>query len=282
MKISEQQIVEYYDTCELDYRFIWNLGQDVAMHFGYWDESTETLPQALKRENEILAEMVGIGPNDCVLDAGCGIGGSAIYLAKRFGCRVTGITLSQKQVDSATRHAQRSGVGHLTTFRTMDFHRPTFPDHSFDVVWAIESVCHAGEKAVFFKEMWRILEKGGRLIVADGFANRKSYNETEQSLMARWLRGWCVESLETVEDFLRHMQEAGFRDLAYVDATKNALPSSRRLYVLSRPVLWVAALARFMGRKMRARTLNFVAMNCQYLALTQGLWNYGIISARKE
>jgi hypothetical protein len=130
--------------------------------------------------------------------------------------------------------------------------------------------------------MWRILEKGGRLIVADGFANRKSYNETEQSLMARWLRGWCVESLETVEDFLRYMQEAGFRDLAYVDATKNALPSSRRLYVLSRPVLWVAALARLMGRKMRARTLNFVAMNCQYLALTQGLWNYGIISARKE
>lgn len=281
MKISDQQIIEYYETCELDYRFIWNLGQNVAMHFGYWDDSTSTLPQALERENEILAEMVDVGPESRVLDAGCGIGGSAIYLAKRFGCRVTGITLSQKQVESASRHAERNGVGHLTTFRTMDFHRPTFHDGSFDIVWAIESACHARDKTVFLKEMWRILREGGRLIVADGFANRNSYSEAEQSLMAKWLRGWCVESLETAADFVRYSREAGFRDPAFVDVTKNVLPSSRRLYALSLPVLWLTALTRFMGPRMHARGLNCVAMNRQYRALKQGLWNYGIISARK-
>lgn len=282
MKFSEQQVIDYYETCEFDYRIGWNLGRSVAMHFGYWDESTNTHAQALDRENAILAELAGIGSNDRVLDAGCGMGGSAIYLAGRFGCRVTGITLSQKQVDFASRHAQLKGVGHLTTFQKMDYLRTGFPDNSFDVVWAVESVCHARDKAAFTKEVHRILKKGGRLVVADGFAARNHYNDIEQSLMARWLCGWCVNPLVTVHEFMGCLQRTGFRDPSSVNATKNVLRSSRRLYVLGSSVEWFTLLARWMGQKMRTRAMNYCAAKYQYLALTRGLWSYAIVSARKE
>lgn len=80
------------------------------MHFGYWDEKVKIFSQSLERENEILADKAKIKSSDVVLDAGCGVGGSSILLAKKFGCKVIGITLSERQAEQATRNAERNGV----------------------------------------------------------------------------------------------------------------------------------------------------------------------------
>ena len=74
---TKKDIIEYYNTNDWAYR-LW--GRD--MHFGYWDESTKTLQQATKKFNEVLAQTAHISENDRVLDAGCGVGGGSIYLAK--------------------------------------------------------------------------------------------------------------------------------------------------------------------------------------------------------
>ena len=79
MRSKKSAIVEYYDTCEGDYRIFWDLDRSLAMHAGYWDSETKTLADALKRENEILAELAGVTSSDYVLDAGCGVGGSSIF-----------------------------------------------------------------------------------------------------------------------------------------------------------------------------------------------------------
>lgn len=281
MKINADDIVRYYDTLELDYRYMWNLGRNVAMHFGYWDAATRSFTDALERENAVLAEIVQVNRADRVLDAGCGIGGSSIYLARRFGCRVTGITISDKQVRTARRLARRQGVAQLARFARMDYQRTGFADASFDVVWAIESVCHAPDKAAFAREMHRVLAPGGRLVVADGFATCERFDDVSQSLMRRWLRGWCVEALATVEEFSRNLGGAGFADIRFTDATPNVLPSSRRLYTCARPILWLARVLRRCGPSLRTRALNIMAAHGQYLALTGGLWRYGIVSARK-
>ena len=281
MKITAADIVQHYDTLELDYRYMWNLGRNVAMHYGYWDAATRSFTEALERENAVLAETAGVGRSDRVLDAGCGVGGSSIYLARRFGCRVTGITLSEKQVRSARRHARRVGVAERAEFERMDYQRTGFAGGSFDVVWALESMCHAPDKAAFATEMHRVLDAGGRMVVADGFAAREQFAAPEQSLMTRWLRGWAVESLATVEGFARDLAAAGFIDIRIADATENVLPSSRRLYTYSRPLLWLASLMRRLGPNLRTRALCIIAAHGQYLALTRGLWRYGIVSARK-
>lgn len=281
MRITAAQIVHYYDTLELDYRYMWNLGRNVAMHYGYWDEATRSFTQALERENTILAERARISRSDRVLDAGCGIGGSAIHLARQVGCQVTGVTLSDKQVASATRLAARAGVSDLVTFQRADYLHTGFPDAAFDVVWAVESMCHAPDKAAFAREMSRVLAPGGRLIVADGFASHDRYNEPDQSLMSRWLRGWAVESLATVRGFSADLARAGFDRIEFTDATSNVMPSSRRLYRWSRPILWLAALMRRGGPNLRIRGLNIIAAHGQHLALVRGLWRYGILLARK-
>src|SRR5690554_5576689 len=105
--LRKEEIVQYYDECETDYRLFWDLDRSLAMHAGYWDATTRTLHEALERENAVLAQMAKISPGERVLDAGCGVGGSAIYLADKYKCRVTGITLSEQQVSKAKLNAGR-------------------------------------------------------------------------------------------------------------------------------------------------------------------------------
>jgi len=100
----------------------------------------------LNRLNAALASGIRIRPGARILDAGCGIGGSAIWLARTFGAFVTGITPVESQVERARRIAGELGVADRVQFMEQDYTCTTFPDASFDVVWAMESVCHAADK----------------------------------------------------------------------------------------------------------------------------------------
>ena len=128
------KIIDYYDRCEGDYRRFWDLDHSCAMHAGYWDEKTRTLRQALRRENEVLAAIAGIKAGEHILDAGCGVGGSSIFLAKNFDCKVLGISLSAKQVATAIQIAHREGLQEKVTFQVKDYSCTDLPAHSFDVV----------------------------------------------------------------------------------------------------------------------------------------------------
>ena len=278
---DKQQIIKYYDSCEIDYKLIWNLNKSLAMHFGYWDDKTKNFSQALQRENEILAEIAKIKRTDTVLDAGCGVGGSAIFLAKKFGCRVTGITLSQNQVNSAIKNAEENKVNNFTNFKVGNFTKTDFDNNSFDVIWAIESVCHANNREKFIEEASRILKNGGRLIIADGFASKTDYDSAWKHLMTSWLNGWCINSLDTKEDFENSLKKSKFKKISYRNVTKNIMPSSRRLYFYSFPALVFGKIAEILGIRNKTQTGNIVAAHYQYKATKRNLWEYGIFYAEK-
>lgn len=279
--ITHRQIVNYYDTCDIDYRLIWNLDKSYAMHFGYWDEKVKNFPQSLDRENEILAEKAKIKSSDVVLDAGCGVGRSSIFLAKKFGCKVIGITLSKKQAKQATRNAERSGVASNTEFLVMDFENTTFPDEKFDVVWAIESVCHTNSKKKFLEGISRILKPSGRFIIADFFAFKKDYNDNEKDIMQKWLSGWAVNFLETIENFEKFLAETRFQKISFLDITDHVMPSSRRLYTYSLPGMFFGKIAEFLKIRTKNQTGNIIAARYQHKALLRNLWEYGIFYAEK-
>lgn len=279
---TNRTIIDYYDECESDYRIFWDLDRSLAMHAGYWDESTRTLHEALVRENEVLAETVGILRKDRVLDAGCGVGGSSIFLAKNYGCDVVGITLSAKQVEKATESAIRNGVETLVTFEVRDFCQTGFPDATFDVVWGMESVCHAADKGKFVQEASRLLKKGGRLVVADGFALKESYVESESRDMQKWLRGWGVSNLDTVDCFEHHLKANDFNHISYRDITSHVLPSSRRLYFISFPALVFSKIGEWIGVRKKIQTDNIFGAYYQYTTLKNKLWTYGIFCATKN
>ena len=186
------RIRAYYDETWLDYRWLWLNRHNYALHFGYWDAHTRTHAAALLNLNRVLARALAIRPGQRILDAGCGVGGSAIWLAQTFGAEVVGITPVPSQVDRARRHARATGVADRVTFEQQDYTHTTFPDRSFDYVWAIESVCHAPDKRAVLREARRVLRPGGRLGVIEYVRTGRPHAPADERLLQRWLSDWAI------------------------------------------------------------------------------------------
>jgi tocopherol O-methyltransferase len=276
-----EDIVRYYNECYWDYRTSWLNGDNLAIHYGYWDEATRSHGQALLNMNRLLANTAAIAPGCRVLDAGCGIGGSAIWLAENRGARVTGITLSDLQVSQARRNAANRGVSQLVDFEAADFCATPFEDESFDIVWGIESICHALDKGGFVREARRLLRKGGRLVCSDGYALRREFDEREWKIVRTCLDGWQIPNLATPDEFAGYIEQAGFRDMCFQDVTPNIMPSSKRLYNTARLTYPMQKIMGWLKLRTPAQTGNFYTALNQYRIFADGLGCYGVFCAVK-
>src|SRR5260221_13301439 len=85
MTAQQQQVIDYFDQTHNDYRFLWGIDRHFGLHCGFFDEQQRRHDDAVLHMNRVLTTMAGITPGERVLDAGCGIGGSALWLAARLG-----------------------------------------------------------------------------------------------------------------------------------------------------------------------------------------------------
>ena len=83
-----------------------------SLHYGYWDDSVKNFHEALLNLNKVLAEIAEIKEGENILDAGCGVGGSSLWLAKRKNCTVKGISLNKRQIDKAECIQQKNLILH--------------------------------------------------------------------------------------------------------------------------------------------------------------------------
>jgi tocopherol O-methyltransferase len=276
-------VTAYFHSCLPQYRSRWMSSDDLAMHMGYWDSATHDHSQSLMNMNREMAARIEPRSGEHVLDAGCGLGGSAIWLAKTYGVRVTGINLHEEQLKLATDFVRERGLADQVRFLQQDFHYLAFRDESFDIVWAQEAVAHSPQKDIFFAEAYRVLRKGGRLVMEEGLRFSRPYPERDERLLQRWLTGWAVPDLATASEYVEWAKRAGFRDVQLDDVTQYARPSLRRLY-LAGTLLYPRSVYRRMrgGQVLESRLRNLEGARLQWRALNKGRWLLGILSARKE
>ncbi|MEN9225011.1 MAG: methyltransferase domain-containing protein [Thermostichus sp. HHBFW_bins_43] len=162
-----------------------------------------------------------------VLDVGCGIGGSSRILARDYGFSVTGITISPQQV----KRAQALTPPELDVqFQVDDAMAMSFPDGSFDVVWSIEAGPHMPDKAVFARELLRVLKPGGILAVADWNQRDERQNPLkgwERLVMRQLLDQWSHPAFASIEGFAELLTATGWVDgeVITADWTEPTLPS---------------------------------------------------------
>jgi len=99
----KNEVKEFYDVTSPFWRDLWG----IHVHHGYWKTGKESKEIAQNQLTEELAERVGIRNGMNILDVGCGMGGSSIWLAKKYNAQTIGITLSPVQVDIATKTATK-------------------------------------------------------------------------------------------------------------------------------------------------------------------------------
>jgi tocopherol O-methyltransferase len=231
-QFSNKDVEDYYNQSEVHYRMFWKLKDSMGLHYGVWDNSTKDLKDAVLNTNRRLMLLGEIKQGDRVLDAGCGIGGSSIFLAKHLQCRATGITLSAKQAATATQLAKEHGVSDLVNFEQKDYTNTGFPDNTFDIVWAIESMQTGPDKNLFFKEMSRILKPGGKVLFADMF-KPKTYDIKGHTDMLTMLNGWAMSDLISLDQLKEVTGKHGFEVSKIDDVTRPVRKSVNKIYVAS-------------------------------------------------
>ncbi|PPS44842.1 methyltransferase domain-containing protein [Chroococcidiopsis sp. TS-821] len=227
---SSESVANSYDQWTEDgiLEFYW--GEHI--HLGHYG-SPPRRKDFLVAKSDFVHEMVRWGgldkfpPGTTVLDVGCGIGGSSRILARDYGFAVTGITISPQQV---LRAKQLTPAELNVQFQVDDAMAMSFPDASFDVVWSIEAGPHMPDKAIFAKELMRVLKPGGVLVVADWNqrdARQKPLNFWEKPVMRQLLDQWSHPEFASIEEFAELLAATGFveGEVVTADWTEPTLPS---------------------------------------------------------
>ena len=115
-----------------------------------------------KYATEKLLKLLNLDDNKKVLDIGCGPGETTIYIAKKFGCQVTGIDIMPEMIEQAKENAKKQKVSHLTKFETVDAMSPVFSDASFDIA-IFQAVLIFGNKQKMLNFAYNALKAKGQV-----------------------------------------------------------------------------------------------------------------------
>ncbi|MBN1977664.1 MAG: methyltransferase domain-containing protein [Anaerolineae bacterium] len=160
-----------------------------------------------------LGEIIGLSQGNHVLDVACGRGSSAVHLAERFGCHVTGLEYNARNIVSAHALAEERGVSILTTFRQGDAEGLPFDDETFDAAISECSFCAFPDKARAAAEIARVLRPGGRLGLTD-MTTSGPLPEDIQTLLS-WVA--CIAGAGAAESYVETLKGAGFIDFTVED-----------------------------------------------------------------
>jgi arsenite methyltransferase len=163
-----------------------------------------------------LIELCRIRANQTVLDVGCGVGATTVYLAKRHGCYAIGVDLSELMIARAEERSKREGVQNQIEFRVASAIALPFQDGHFDAVICESVTTFVEEKAKAICEYARATKPGGFVGL-----NEETWIKTPPptALIEFTRRTWEIESeIPTADGWTGWMEDCGLgpiRAIAY-------------------------------------------------------------------
>lgn len=208
---QDPHVSEYHDSMVACLEWIWGRDFMAPGGEGNVDKLVKDLDLAGRR----------------VLDIGCGIGGPAFVLARKYGAHVTGIDLEPQLIARARRRATELGLSNLTDFRTVALGPLNFPDRSFDVVFTSGALTQTEDKAGIVAECFRVLRPGGVLTCYDWLKSEGPVSDDMRYFIK--MEG-LTYNLITLAELGRHLVAGGFEDVTTEDASDWYRRESRREY----------------------------------------------------
>ena len=219
-----ETVREYYQT---NTRRFERLGQGGGtLHRAVWGPGVGTRDEAFRHVDELilreLARYLHDDERPHVLDLGCGVGASLVFLASRANIHATGVTLSGLQAARGRERANRAGLGERVRFLEADFLElpPSVPKAA--LAFSIEAFVHGPVPRAYFDAASRYLAPGGTLVVCDDFLTDRGRRDRSERAR-RWLddvrTGWLANTLIGVDEARALGAEAGLELVKNVDLT---------------------------------------------------------------
>ena len=268
---------KFYNTVTDAWVYI--LGRN--FHYGYFKEDNMPLDNASDLLIELLASHGTINECSSILDVGCGIGTPAIRLAKKFNCRVTGISTSQKGVELANVEARHNNVHKKVFFKLADALNNELEDNLFDFVWQMESSHLIANKEKLFSENYRVLNRKGKLLLCDlilkeelSFAEIFRYRKELYILEKTFGKAKMI----TLDNYKSILAEAGFKDIETIDISQ---------YVYPTPICWRENIFKnndIISQLFGETLVDYFIQSCDILSsfFKDNILGYAIVTARRD
>ena len=269
-------LISYYES--LESRLGWSILQGGTRHSGYWAPDTYNpfpISAALRRMEHRLLTRLNLPPGSRVLDAGCGDGQVALYLAEHGGLRVSGIDVVPRHLENCWRNIRRAGAAGAVEVSYADYHHlEHIPDASFDGVYSMETMMHAKDPAAVLAGFFRVLKPGGRIVFHE--AEHEAEQGAERVGGGAEIDGMAATPNNEVSRrgfYKRLLEEAGFEEIEQGDYSENIRPLLRAVYAFSIVPYYAIRLFR-----LERFFINAVASVRSYRQLT---WSYIATGATK-
>jgi len=217
-----RQIAQFWDQISEGWQTIWGS----HIHHGYYENNLPLDPKtAQEKLIDKLAQLLEIPPQAKILDVGCGMGGSSLYLAKNYQAIMTGITLSPKQVEIATRKAVETGEKNVS-FKIDDaLSLKSFADNAFDIIWSLESCEQFADKNLFIQQAHRVLKPGGKLMLATWCSGSDEYTGALAKKYKKLCLAFDLPYMPTMDHYKTLLQGQNFSLTSSFDWSKEVMKS---------------------------------------------------------
>jgi ubiquinone/menaquinone biosynthesis C-methylase UbiE len=217
-----------------------------------------------------LAEQMNLNADSYVLDIGSGLGGPARTLAETYGCRVTGIDLTQAFCDAAGTMSDWVGLGKHVSFKQADATNLPFADNQFDAAMTIHVAMNIAAKDKMYAEARRVVKPGAIFAIYDVLQGEGG----EVLYPVPWARDPSISHLATPDEMKSLLTGAGFKLLDVQDSTDESQSFFERMTAQmaktgSPPVAWrlflgddFPTMARNQVRNVSERRIRTVSYFC--------------------
>lgn len=277
--MSKNPVINYYRSTEsrLGYRLLKGV-----KHFGYYPEGKEDMPmlEAQMLMNEQLAKKLALKAGSRVLDAGCGEGNVAIYLAEHHGLKLEAIDLLDFNVADAKANAIKQNQSQNVSFQVGTYMKLPYDNNSFDAVYTMETLVHAPDYRKALSEFLRVLKPDGKLVLFEyTLKPQEEVTPTQETGMQRIKQINRVAAMPAFDEFTFGSMEnkllgAGFKRPKTIDITQRILPMLEQFYNK-------AKLIYRLFRVLHLENHLINGMSAVEFYKNQSLWRYEITTGIK-
>jgi tocopherol O-methyltransferase len=272
--LLKEKVSKFYDIGSPLYMKMY--GEHI--HDGYYITGKEPKEKAQENLIKLLVDKGKIKRGARILDVGCGVGGSSVWLAGNLGAATTGITISPVQLKIARKLASEKKAN--SQFLLMDAEHLDF-NETFDVIWAVAVMTHFRDQENFIKSATKLLDKNGKFIIFDWMLHEDAVGRPDAPYLKLVTEGMLLASLYPMSEYLKWFMQYGYRVIYAEDITGHTMKTWDVALSVTRGPAALKLLYKLTREETKGAMLFLKSLRAMKMAMKKGILTTSVVIAEK-